>query len=310
MATAQERLQALLESMKSPVDENAPQNVTGIIYGDNGTGKTVLAVQLAQAIVDLQGRIGDPSKPEILFVDAVNAWRSLKNHPGMLDDLKRIPYAGKEQLETLIDAIQWRPPGFENVKVVILDEMSSMTDKDGDVVLAARVADTAKFPGKDPDVLTQPDMGATTERMRRVVVRLLQQEISVIFVAHVRNDEDKEKGFQITRPRFMPKFSGTIREGLDFVAHMSAQEVGTSDGNIVYQRRLQMHPSRAVVAKSRIGGLNTFVSPDEFVSGTIKWLKGDVGDSNVTSIVDDRNPDVVSTGEDTNDNDFVGVTVN
>ena len=71
-----------------------------------------------------------------------------------------------------------------------------------------------------------------------------------------------------------------------------------------------MHPSRTVVAKSRIGGLNTFVSPDEFVSGTIKWLKGDVGDSNVTSIVDDRNPDVVSTGEDTNDNDFVGVTVN
>lgn len=310
MATAAERLQALLESMKSPVDEDAAQNVTGILYGDNGTGKTVLAVKLAQAIVDLQGRVGDPNKPEILFVDAVNAWRSLKNHPGMLDDLKRIPYAGKEQLETLTDAIQWRPAGFENVKVIILDEMSSMTDRDGDVVLAARVRDTVKFPGKDPDVLTQPDMGATTERMRRVVIRLLQQEISVIFVAHMRNDEDKEKGYQITRPRFMPKFSGTIREGLDFVAHMSAIEAGSEDGNIVYQRRLQVHPTRTVVAKTRIGGLNTVVSPDEFVVGAINWLKGEVGDSNVTSVVDDRNPDVVGTSETVDDNDFVGVTVN
>ena len=310
MATAQEKLTALLDSMKSPIDEDAPQNVTGILYGDNGTGKTVLAVKLAQAIVDLQGRVGDPSKPEILFVDAVNAWRSLKNHPGMLNDLKRIPYAGKEQLETLTDAIQWRPAGFENVKVVILDEMSSMTDKDGDTVLMARVADNKRFPDKDPDVLTQPDMGATTERMRRVVIRLLQQEISVIFVAHVRTDEDKEKGYQITRPRFMPKFSGTIREGLDFVALMTAQEVGTDGGNIVYQRRLQVHPSRTVIAKSRVGGLNTIVAPDEFVSGVVKWLMGDVGDSNVTSVVDDRNPDAVSVSETVDDNDFVGVTVN
>lgn len=308
MPTAQEKLTALLDSMKSPVDEDAPQNVTGIIYGDNGGGKTVVTVQLAQAIVDLQGRVGDPDNPEIIFVDAVNAWRSLKNHKGMLNDLKRIPYAGKEQLETLTDAIQWRPDGFKNVKVIILDEMSSMTDRDGDTVLAARVKDTVRFPGKDPDVLTQPDMGATTERMRRVVIRLLQQEISVLFVSHVRMDEDKNKGYPITRPRFMPKFSGTIREGLDFVVFMSADEVGNDDGKIVYQRKLQVHPSRAVVAKSRVGGLNTIVSPDQFVNGVIKWLKGEESDSNVTDTVDDRNPDVTTSESDFGE-EFAGVPV-
>lgn len=299
MPTKQELLGELLNSMKDPLAEDN-QNVTGIIYGDNGGGKTVTAVKLAQAIVDFKGR---SDGTDILFVDAVNAWRSLKNHSQLLSNLKRIKYAGKEQLEVLIDAIQWRPEGFENVKVVILDEMSSMTDRDGDTVLSARAAADKS---KDPDVLTQPDMGATTERMRRVVVNLLKQDISVIFVAHMREDEDKAKGFKITRPRFMPKFSGTIREGLDFVVFMSAEEAGREDGNITYKRTLQVHPTRTIIAKSRVGGLNTYETPDTFVPGVIKWLKGEVGDSTVDTVVDDVVPNV---SESDNADDFVGVSV-
>ena len=303
MPTAQEKLTELLNSMRSPVDEDAPQNVTGIIYGDNGGGKTVCAVELAQRIVDLQGRKSDPKNPEIIFVDAVNAWRSLKNHPDILSDLQRLPYAGKEQLETLHEAIKWRPEGFKNVKVLILDEMSSMTDRDGDTVLAARAAADSS---KDPDVLTQPDMGATTERMRRVVVALLKLEITILFVSHVREDEDKAKGYKIIRPRFMPKFSGTLREGLDFVAFMSMDESGRDGTDISYTRKLQVHPSRTIVAKSRVGGLRTIVSPKEFQDGVIKWLQGGVGDSNVDTVVDDVIPDV---SEDSVGEDFAGVPV-
>ena len=303
MPTQKELLDELLNSMKAPVEDEL-QNVTGIIYGDNGGGKTVTAVRLAQAIVELHGRGTDPTKgPDILFVDAVNAWRSLKNHSGILQGLKRLPYAGKEQLDTLGEALKWRPAGFENVKVVILDEMSSMTDRDGDTVLMARSKADAS---KDPDVLTQPDMGATTERMRRVVVKLLQQNVSVIFVAHVREDEDKNKGYKVIRPRFMPKFSGTIREGLDFVAFMSAEESGREGSDITYKRQLQVHPSRTIVAKSRVGGLSTIVSPEQFIDGTVKWLKGEVGDSKVDTIVDDTVPNV----SETSDEDFVGVEVN
>lgn len=303
MATAQEKLTALLDSMKSPVDEEASQNVTGIIYGDNGGGKTVEAVTLAQRVVDFRGRVGKEDHPEIVFVDAVNAWRSLKNHPNLLNDLQRIPYSGKEQLETLIEAIKWKAGRFDEVKVVILDEMSSMTDRDGDTVLAAR---SQADKSKDPDVLTQPDMGATTERMRRVVVNLLKLDISVIFVAHVREDEDKAKGWKITRPRFMPKFSGTIREGLDFVAFMAMEESSRDGTNISYRRTLQVHPSRTIVAKTRVGGLSTIVTPEQFNDGVIKWLKGEVGNSNVDTVVDDTVPDV---SESDSGEDFAGVPV-
>ena len=302
MPTKQELLQELLNSMKDPLAEET-QNVTGIIYGDNGGGKTVTAMKLAQAIVDFHGRKNDPANPDIIFVDAVNAWRSLKNHSTILQGVKRIPYAGKEQLETIVEAIQWRPDGFKNAKVIILDEMSSMTDRDGDTVLAARAKADAS---KDPDVLTQPDMGATTERMRRVVINLLRQDISIIFVAHMREDEDKAKGYKVIRPRFMPKFSGTIREGLDFVAFMSAVEDGREGETIKYRRQLQVHPTRTIVAKTRVGGLNLTESPDSFVSGVIKWLKGDAGDSTVDTVIDDVVPNVSESDE---SDDFVGVSV-
>lgn len=303
MPTKAELLQELLNSMKDPLAEET-QNVTGIIYGDNGGGKTVTAVKLAQAIVGFHGgNKNDPANPDIIFVDAVNAWRSLKNHRNILQGVKRIPYAGKEQLETIVEAIQWRPDGFKNAKVIILDEMSSMTDRDGDTVLAARSRADAS---KDPDVLTQPDMGATTERMRRVVINLLRQDISIIFVAHMREDEDKAKGYKIIRPRFMPKFSGTIREGLDFVAFMSAVEDGREGETIKYRRQLQVHPTKTIVAKTRVGGLNLTESPDSFVSGVIKWLKGDAGDSTVDTVIDDVVPDVNETDE---SDDFVGVSV-
>lgn len=276
MPTAKEQLDALLQSMTDPVLEDT-QHVTGLIYGDNGAGKTVLAIELAQRIRKMYGG-------EILFIDAVNAWRSLKNHTDLQEGVKRVPYEGKSQLELITQALTHRPAGFENYRVVILDELSSMTDRDGDIVLATRAAADS---GKDPDVLTQPDMGATTERMRRAIIGLLRvPEISIICVAHQRDDEDKNVGYRVTRPRFMPKFSGTLREGLDFVVHMTAKPVGRGD-QTTYERKIQAHPTTTVVAKSRVGGLPVFTSPENFVNGVEKWLGGSVGDSKVVSVQDD-----------------------
>lgn len=292
MATAKEQLDAVLAKMVDPFEDTAANdNVTGIIYGDNGGGKTIEAIKLAKAITAQYGG-------RILMVDAVNAWRSLKNHPELQGGIVRVPYEGKSQLEIITQAIEFKQPGFDDIKVVILDELSSMTDKDGDVLLAARAAADAQ---KDPDVLTQPDMGATTERMRRVMIAMLKLPISVIMVAHQRQDEDKNVGYKVTRPRFMPKFSGTIREGLDFVVHMTADESHREGNKIYYSRKVQTAPTRTVVAKSRVGGLDLYESGDRFVEGVIKWMKGEAGDSQVTVVVDDVPPDV---GSDDSGSDF------
>ncbi len=292
MPTEKEKLQAILDKMVNPFDDSAASdNVTGIIYGDSGGGKTIEAITLAKAITAVYG--GD-----ILMIDAVNAWRSLKNHPELQGGIIRVPYEGKSQLDTLAEAMQYKEsiPKLANVKVIILDEASSMTDKDGDVVLETRArADS----NKDPDVLTQPDMGATTERMRRTFIKLLKLDLSIIMVAHQRQDEDKQVGYKVTRPRFMPKFSGTVREGLDFVVHMSADESHREGDKIYYARRIQTAPTKTVVAKTRVGGLALYENPDTFVAGVIKWMQGETNDSMVDVVVDDTLPDVSS-----NDSDF------
>lgn len=279
MVTKKQMFEELVASMGNPVEDTI-QNVTGIFYGESGGGKTITAIRLGQAICDVYGG-------EILMLDAVNAWRSVKNHPDLHHRLTRIPYSGKVQLDTIVEAIEFQQPPFDKFKVIILDEMSSMTDKDGDVVLAAAAADP-KNDGKDPDVLTQPDMGKTTERMRRTVTALLKQDISVIFVAHQRQDEDKALGYKTTRPRFMPKFSGTIREGLDFVVHCTAVESNRGGNEIHYVRKIQCNPTKTVVAKSRVGGVGLYETPESFIQATIAWMQGKVGDSTVDTIVDDR----------------------
>ena len=53
MATAAELLEGLLESMGNPVEDDN-QNVTGIIYGDSGTGKTITALRLGLAVLEVR----------------------------------------------------------------------------------------------------------------------------------------------------------------------------------------------------------------------------------------------------------------
>ena len=305
MATVAQQLDELLGLMTDPLAEDS-QNVTGIIYGDNGGGKTITAIRLAKAILDANRKSPDDF---VLFIDAVNAWRSLKNHPELQGNVERVPYQGKVQLDTLNMALEAASAGstnpqiekFKRIRVVILDEASSMTDQDGDVVLAAGAANDSS---KDPDILTQPDMGKTTERMRRTITKLLKQDISVIMVCHQRQDEDKNVGYKVIRPRFMPKFSGTVREGLDFVAHMTAAPE-QRDGTVTYVRKLQCNPTKTVVAKTRVGGLGLYATPEVFVPTVVEWMKGNGKDNDTNVVINDVPSDSDVVRGDSDFSDFV-----
>lgn len=277
MPTLKEQLDALVGMMNEKPAEDEIQNVTGILYGDSGGGKTYTAAKLAQKIAKLYGG-------KVLYFDAVNAWRTLKNHPELLDGLVHIKYTGKSQLDVLNIALENNRPEVADFKVIVLDEASTMLDMDCDLVLEAGAqADTTK----DPDVLTQPDMGKATQRMRRTIIKLLKQDVSVIMVSHVRNDLDKDVGFATTRPAFMPKFSRTAREGLDFVVFQSATQKAR-DGELRYERQVQCHPTTLVVAKTRVGGLPLKTHPDIWVEQVMKWLKGEVGPNTVDVVTNDK----------------------
>ncbi len=165
-------------------------------------------------------------------------------------------YSGLSQLDTLASLFL---KGELQYDVIVLDEASTIAVLDLDTVVASR---SAKDASKDPNVPTQPDFFANTERCRRTLKRILDLPVHVIFTAHVREDKDEKTGITQKRPAFSPKLRTTIEQEMHLVGHLTATENKRGD-EITYVRKLQVHPTRSVSAKSRIGGLPLFVtSPD------------------------------------------------
>lgn len=278
----------LLEALnKSLVDlETASPTVNIMIYGESGVGKTVAAVEIAQKIC--------PPGMKILYIDAVEGWVSLLNHPGLTNNVRRMVYQGISQLDAAEEAIRAEIAPFDNIGVIVTDELSTIAKFDLDKVLEGR---TKKDPTKDPDVPTQPDFFANTERMRRACMKLFRLPIHQVHIAHMRDDKDEKQRVTI-RPDFMPKLSKSIREGLSVLAYMTANERSSSDGSIEYVRALQTHPTTRVVAKSRIGGLGIHCTVSEFISVTRQWLQGNVETVEVQDIVEDTSNSLVRETDD------------
>lgn len=258
--TAEELLAALEDSIEDLDTTKIKAKV--MIYGESGVGKTVEAVTLAQTI--------NPTGKSILYIDAVEGWVSLRNHKGLTNNVRRMVYRGVSQLDILASAIEARKAPFDKIGTVIFDELSTMSKKDLDIVLAGRAKND---PTKDPDVPTQPDFFANTERMRRLVMKMLPLDCNIIIVAHNRTDKNQKTGVETIGPAFMPKFSETLRENLHLVGHMTADE-RILDEETVYIRKIQVHPSRTVIAKSRVGGLSIHNDPNELNGAVLEWMVG------------------------------------
>lgn len=272
MASRAQMLEALKQSV-APLSETKPF-IKALIYGESGVGKTVAALQLAQSI---KGR------GKILYIDAVEGWVSLRNHSGLMDDVIRIKYEGLSQLELIHDLFVAGDDFVKDVEVVIFDEISVIAKNDLDVVLKASLKSD---PNKDPDVPTWPDMNANTHRMRKMTINFMKLDVHQIYLSHLREDEDKNLGYKVRRPEFMPKLNTTIREGLHLVAFMKADERKHA-GNIEYVRSLQVHPTKTVVAKSRIGGMGIHTTMSDLIKTTVEWMQGKVDTVEVQDVVDD-----------------------
>lgn len=285
-ASAAEKMQALLDSMEDL--EVITPHAKIMIYGESGVGKTVEAAMLAQAIT--------PKDKRILYVDAVEGWVSLLNHDGLTNRTSRMKYLGRSQIDSICAAIKAGNETMSKFGTIILDELSTMSKNDLDVVLRSRAAKDA---GKDPDVPTQPDYLSNTERMRRTSIELLGLSVNVILVSHLREDKDQRTGVISIKPAFMPKFSETLRENCHVVAHMTADERTSEDAEgVKYVRVLQVYPTKSVVAKTRIGGFATRVKVEEFNEKVAAWLEdGATKTIEITELADDPDDELASSEE-------------
>ena len=246
----QKILAALLDTITPLQETEAYAKV--LIYGESGTGKTVLAAGFGE---------------NVILVDSANGWVSLRNHPEIMSKVRRIEYQGLSQLDALVNAII---EGELECDTLVLDEASSMAMADLDTVLKSRAA---KDPNKSPDIPTQPDFFQNTERVRRCFAGVMKLPCNVVLTAHVREDRDERTGKVFIRPAFTPKMRQTIVQECHMVGYLTANEITKDEDETEYRRRLQVQPTASITAKTRIGGLPTVIDAPNLNTIFADWQK-------------------------------------
>lgn len=261
MPTKEQRRQALLATAQDMTE--AHPFFKGMLYGPSGGGKTVLAMQVAQAIT--------PPDKIILYVDSMEHWVSIQNHPELKKRTRRLKYEGLSHIEEIEEAIKDKFDFFADVGTVVLDEMDSMQIEDLDLVAQSS---TEKDHG--PDDVTWPDFNKNTTRVRRKIRSFLKQDLNVILVAHDGEGKDR-RGVVIQRPDFTPKLAKVMLEFVHLCGYMTAEVIKTSEDKNEYKRIIQVHPTGNLITKSRIGGLPYQVEPQALIPAIQEWMRGERG---------------------------------
>jgi hypothetical protein len=241
------RLDALMSSIFDLNEARKHITFKGLIYGDPGAGKTVLASSIGERVLFV---VADP-----------DGWQSLLNHPklGLGTRITPMQYHGLSQLEALADAFTEGGTDFDQYDTVVLDTLSNIADLDKGVVIKEK----QKKKGDSFDFEDQqwPIYNQTSLRVKDALLKLFLAPVNVVATAHAREVELKggtvtTAGVKQLRPKFSPEIFAAINGYCSLIGYMTANEAGVdSDGSIKYKRLIQYHPTRSIVAKTRIGGL-------------------------------------------------------
>lgn len=265
-----------------------------LLYGKSGVGKTVEAMEVAQRIT--------PPDQRILFVDTGEGWVSLENHPQLKRRTDRMLYKGMSQFDTLVSAMQEGAEGFNNYGTVVFDEFSTSAKKFLHIVLDATKVD---YLTGAPEF---KHWGIVSRNLERSVWKMLElkETHNLIFIAHEKTKEDQRTKINVTGPSFMESVEATVKENVHVVSRMTA-DVENRSGVPNYKRELQVHPTKMVIAKSRVGGLDILTSPAKFNQRAVDWMNtGNLVDEQ--EVVELESEKEVS-GDFSDQTDFVGIEV-
>lgn len=252
--------------LKDALDKSiVPLNETkaffkGMFYGTLGTGKSVESMLLAQKIT--------PPDKEILYVDFLEGWVSIMNHPGLDNRTQRMEYKGISQIEYLGQALQQGL--YPQFGTVILDEVSAMQKFDLNIVTAAHTASDKYKEAEDEDDPQWPSYKVNGNRVGRAVEAILRAKVNVILVSHMRTKQ--ERGVMQQQPSISPAVRETINEFLHLVGRIET-DVTVRNNVPTYTYTVHVHPTTTVLAKCRVGGIPT-VSVDLKTLNTkiVEWL--------------------------------------
>jgi hypothetical protein len=235
------------------------RKMIGAIYGNSGVGKTVLTQQLAQM---LRG------SGIISYIDYSQGWASLPNHPGLTNRTIRTQFVSYEEtLKVIAEAVKKKVPPWDEVTVIVVDEVSSMADWDLAEVVRKR---SLRDPSKDPNEAKQPDFNVAGNRLAVEIARLNSLPCHVLYISHERVDE--VLGRRVVSPNLAPKASERFKRDLSLLAYMTATMVPSSTGGDKYKRTLQVHGTNLIQAKTRIPNVEAVTTPDVILNAVAKFV--------------------------------------
>lgn len=258
-------INALLESiagLSSAEVSTRIGNFRGMLYGNDGVGKTIAGLALLNHIVE-------PDK-SILLLDTADNGLSLNNHPGLktklsdgTDRIKRYSYKGEAWLHAVAAACERQIAPFDRVGGVQFDELSTMSDGMLAVILKAAEERDKSRPQDDA---TWPEYKMLLRKMKNITNRFAQVEgVHTIGIAHIRADKGAFNR-NVESPNFTPAVGREIRKPMHLIANVTVTEGG--------ERRFRVTPTDEIVAKCKIGGLGPVVGFPQLATSLGEWLGG------------------------------------
>lgn len=277
------KVDSLLAKMTDMDSQSIRTDFLGMLYGPSGTGKTTLAMLLAQKLK------GDG---KILYLDSSDGWVSLRNIPALMKDTARFGIESSAELPALANALLGRQKGYEDFSVVVIDEISSIANE----VLEAVVREATNTPA-DQEI---PEIeGRHYLPMTRIMSSIVGQfhkvpNLHVILVAHDREKVDHRKVTVIT-PSFSPLLLKELQRRMHVTAYVTAEAKNVA-GELTYVREVQSQPTKLVEAKSRIGGMPVKTDFGTWTDIIVGWAHSDEMQTDINSpepkveVVDDSLP--------------------
>lgn len=228
----------LLQRMQNLAEEQITSDFTGLFYGPLGSGKTTFIVALAQSLAE-GGRI--------LYLDSSDGWVSLRKFPGLLENVTRIRFESLADVTQIAEGIRKKSKGFEGIKVIVIDEGSSIANE-----VLYDVVREKNNTGKD-EVLPEiegKDYGPMGQLYMSALNRLHAIEgLHILIVAHDAQRKD-HRNVELTFPDFSPKLRKEVSKLMHVVGYVTAQIKGAG-ANTTYVREVQLLPTALVAAKAR-----------------------------------------------------------
>lgn len=277
------KLNSLLNKMVDMDSQTIRTDFLGMVYGPPGTGKTTLAMLLAQKLRE---------DGKVLYLDSSDGWVSLRNIPSLMKSTLRFPIESSAELPALATALLKREKGYEDISVVVIDEISSLANE----VLESVVREATGTPA-DQEL---PDIeGRHYLPMTRIMSSIVGQfhkvpGLHVILVAHDREKVDHRK-VTVVSPSFSPLLLKELQRRMHVTAYVTAEAKNVA-GELTYVREVQSQPTKLVEAKSRIGGMPVKTDFGTWTDIIVSWVNSDEMQTDLNSpepkveVVDDSLP--------------------